>query len=35
MVEAFAATDTKAYFAGFAEDASFIFHPEDLRLNSR
>ncbi|WP_278373525.1 YybH family protein [Brevibacterium casei] len=35
IVEAFAATDTKAYFAGFAEDASFIFHPEDLRLNSR
>lgn len=35
IVAAFAATDTDAYFAGFAEDASFIFHPEDHRLNSR
>ena len=35
IVAAFEATDTDAYFAGFAEDASFIFHPEDARLNSR
>lgn len=35
IVTAFAATDTEAYFAGFSEDASFIFHPEEARLNSR
>ncbi|WP_053353962.1 YybH family protein [Leucobacter musarum] len=35
IIEAFAATDTEAYFAGFADDASFIFHPEASRLNSR
>ncbi len=35
IVAAFAATDMDAYFAAFAEDASFIFHPEDHRLNSR
>lgn len=35
IVEAFAATDTEAYFAGFAEEASFVFHPENRRLNSR
>lgn len=35
IVEAFAATDTEAYFAGFAEDASFVFHPESARLDSR
>lgn len=35
IVAAFEATDTDAYFTGFAEDASFIFHPEDARLNSR
>lgn len=35
IIEAFAATDTDAYFAGFAEDASFIFHPEPARLDSR
>ena len=35
IVEAFAATDTEAYFAGFAPDASFVFHPEPARLNSR
>jgi ketosteroid isomerase-like protein len=35
IVEAFAATDTGAYFAGFAPDASFVFHPEPARLNSR
>lgn len=35
IIEAFAATDTDAYFAGFAPDATFIFHPEPGRLNSR
>lgn len=35
IIDAFAATDTDAYFSGFAEDASFIFHPEPARLNSR
>lgn len=35
IVEAFAATDTEAYFAGFAPDASFVFHPEPRRLDSR
>lgn len=35
IIEAFAATDTAAYFAGFAADASFVFHPEPARLNSR
>lgn len=35
IVAAFAATDTDAYFAGFDPLASFIFHPEPARLNSR
>ncbi|MFT4231872.1 MAG: nuclear transport factor 2 family protein [Leucobacter sp.] len=35
IIDAFAATDTEAYFAGFSDDASFIFHPEPARLNSR
>jgi ketosteroid isomerase-like protein len=35
IIEAFAATDTAAYFAGFSADASFVFHPEPARLNSR
>ncbi|WP_313812447.1 nuclear transport factor 2 family protein [Glutamicibacter sp.] len=35
IVDAFATTDTEKYFAGFAPDASFIFHPEPHRLNSR
>lgn len=35
IIEAFAATDTGAYFSGFSEDASFIFHPEPARLDSR
>ena len=35
IIDAFAATDTDAYFAGFDADASFIFHPEPARLNSR
>ena len=32
IVAAFAATDTAAYFAGFAPEATFIFHPEAARL---
>ena len=35
IVEAFSATDTDAYFAGFADDASFVFHTEPRRLESR
>ncbi|BBE24115.1 hypothetical protein MN0502_29980 [Arthrobacter sp. MN05-02] len=35
LVEAFRATDTQAYFACFAEDATFVFHTEDRRLASR
>ncbi len=35
IVAAFAATDTRAYFSGFSDDATFIFHPEASRLNSR
>lgn len=35
IIEAFAATDTEVYFAGFSADASFIFHPESTRLDSR
>ncbi|WP_449283778.1 YybH family protein [Leucobacter sp.] len=35
IIDAFAATDTEAYFAGFSEDAAFVFHPEAARLNSR
>lgn len=35
IVDAFATTDTNAYFAGFASDATFIFHPEGHRLGSR
>lgn len=35
IVAAFSATDTAAYFAGFAPDATFIFHPEAARLESR
>lgn len=35
IVAAFAATDTEAYFAAFDESASFVFHPEATRLNSR
>ncbi|MEB4615476.1 nuclear transport factor 2 family protein [Leucobacter sp. M11] len=35
IVQAFAATDTERYFAGFAADASFIFHTDAERLNSR
>lgn len=35
IVAAFAATDTEAYFAAFDPEASFVFHPESARLNSR
>ncbi len=35
IVDAFSNTDTAAYFAGFAPDASFVFHPESARLDSR
>ncbi|QIM18061.1 nuclear transport factor 2 family protein [Leucobacter coleopterorum] len=35
IIRAFADTDTEAYFAGFASDATFIFHPEAARLDSR
>jgi len=35
IINAFSATDTEAYFAGFSEDATFVFHPEAVRLNSR
>ena len=35
LVGAFSRTDTEAYFAAFAPEASFIFHPEAQRLESR
>jgi ketosteroid isomerase-like protein len=35
LIEAFARHDTKAYFAAFAAEASFIFHTTDTVLNSR
>lgn len=35
IVDAFSKTDTKSYFAAFAPDASFVFHPEDRRFDSR
>ena len=35
IVDAFAATDGDHYFAGFAPDATFIFHTEPTRLGSR
>ncbi|GAB13295.1 hypothetical protein ARGLB_037_01460 [Arthrobacter globiformis NBRC 12137] len=35
MVEAFSNSRTDDYFACFAEDATFLFHPEDRRLESR
>jgi ketosteroid isomerase-like protein len=35
IIAAFSATDTAAYFDGFAADASYIFHPEPARLDSR
>ena len=35
IVDAFAATDTERYFAGFAPDATFVFHTEPARLDDR
>jgi ketosteroid isomerase-like protein len=35
LVAAFAATDTAAYFAAFAPDATFCFHSEPARLDDR
>lgn len=35
IVDAFGATDGDRYFALFAPDASFVFHPEPRRLDSR
>lgn len=35
IVDAFAATDGERYFALFADDASFVFHTEPSRLDSR
>ncbi|MEQ6901589.1 nuclear transport factor 2 family protein [Nocardioides sp. YIM 152588] len=35
LVAAFAGTDTDGYFACFAEDASFVFHPEAEVLADR
>ncbi|WP_146341306.1 nuclear transport factor 2 family protein [Nesterenkonia sp. NBAIMH1] len=35
IVDAFAANDGPRYFAGFAPEATFIFHPEPQRLASR
>lgn len=35
IVDAFQATDTERYFAGFAPEATFVFHPEPARLGSR
>ena len=35
IVDAFAATDTERYFATFAPDATFVFHPEPARIGSR
>lgn len=35
VVDAFARTATDEYFAAFADDATFVFHPEPARLDSR
>jgi ketosteroid isomerase-like protein len=35
LIAAFAATDTEAYFAWFSTDATFVFHPEPVRLDNR
>lgn len=35
IVDDFAHHRTEAYFAGFAEDATFVFHTADRRLESR
>ncbi|WP_312180494.1 nuclear transport factor 2 family protein [Arthrobacter sp.] len=35
LVTAFSSTDTEAYFGAFSEDATFVFHTEPERLDSR
>jgi ketosteroid isomerase-like protein len=35
LIAAFAATDTAAYFDWFSPDATFVFHPEPARMDSR
>lgn len=35
IIDAFAATDGERYFAGFAPEASFLFHTEAARLDDR
>jgi ketosteroid isomerase-like protein len=35
IVDAFTATDADRYFAAFAPDATFVFHPEPRRLDDR
>lgn len=35
LVAAFSRTDTEAYFSAFSPEATFIFHPEAQRLESR
>ena len=35
LVGAFSRTDTAAYFAAFAPEATFVFHTEPARLESR
>jgi ketosteroid isomerase-like protein len=35
IVDAYAATETEAYFACFAPEATFCFHTEPARLNDR
>lgn len=35
LVDAFGRHDVSAYFAAFAEDASFLFHNHPVRLESR
>lgn len=35
LVEAFGTTRTDEYFAAFSTDATFVFHTEDGRLESR
>ncbi|MFC4224100.1 YybH family protein [Lysinibacter cavernae] len=35
LVAAFSSMDADAYFGSFAPDATFIFYPEQARLNAR
>ena len=35
LIAAFRATDTAAYFGSFSADATFVFHTETRRLDSR